>query len=323
MAKIYIDPGHGGSDPGAMGGGLIEKVWALFVALELARLLRSEGHTVRLSRTSDATVGLNARSADANRWGADLFISIHFNAGGGFGWEDFIFNGRVSKATMRLQRDIHSAIKPMLTKHGLRNRGMKSANFSVLRQTIAPAILVEGGFVDTSDRKVLAKTSYQKDVALGIANGVQKYLGLSAIATAKPEGWVKNTTGWWYRNADGGYPKSRWLKVNGTWYYFDNQGYMLTGWQKIKGTWYYLHTNGAMRTGWLYLGKSWYYLSSSGAMLTGWVLVKGMWYYLNASGRMQTGLITVKGSHFMLQDNGALVEDEVVKLQASSGGYLS
>lgn len=346
MAKIYIDPGHGGSDPGASGGGLVEKAWALFVALELARLLRSKGHSVRLSRTSDATVGLNARTADANRWGADLFISIHFNAGGGFGWEDFIFNGRVSNSTKNLQRAIHTAIRPVLVKHGLGNRGMKSANFAVLRQTNAPAILVEGGFVDTSDRTVLAKTSYQKDVAVGIANGVQSYLGLGKVGNVSlttVAKWVRNNTGWWYREANGNYPKGGWKLINKQWYLFDNRGYMLTGWQKTKGTWYhmnssghmqkgwqfinkkwyYMNSSGAMQTGWIMPSKTWYYLSTSGSMLTGWVLVGSNWYFLNKSGHMQTGLVEVGGSHFMLRDNGALVENEVVKLQASKGGYLS
>lgn len=186
MAKIYIDPGHGGHDGGASGSGLVEKQWVLEVSLELARILRGLGHSVHLSRTTDVFIGLAERSRDANRWGADIFISIHFNAGGGYGWEDFIFNGTVGNNTRKLQNDIHEAIKPVLTKHGMKNRGKKTANFSVLRQTNAPAILIEGGFVDTTDNAVLKKADYKKDVATGLANGVQSYLGLKADSPIRP-----------------------------------------------------------------------------------------------------------------------------------------
>lgn len=186
MAKIYIDPGHGGHDGGASRNGLVEKRWVLEVSLELAKILRSLGHSVRLSRTNDTFISLNARSADANRWGADIFLSVHFNAGGGHGWEDFIFNGRISNNTRKLQNDIHEAIKPVLKKHGMGNRGKKRANFSVLRQTNAPAILIEAGFVDTTDNAIMKKASYKKDVAIAMANGVQKYFGLGGIKDLSP-----------------------------------------------------------------------------------------------------------------------------------------
>ena len=99
----------------------------------------------------------------------------------------------------------------------------------------------------------------------------------------EPAQWKQNTTGWWYQNADGSYPRNQWQYINGSWYHFDGNGYMQTGWQKIGRDWYYLNAGGDMRTGWLQSGNVWYYLKSSGAMATNeWV--DGGVYYVDANG---------------------------------------
>lgn len=83
MVKIFIDPGHGGSDPGATGNGLQEKTLTLQIALALRTILINEyeGVSLLLSRTSDQYVSLSDRTNAANSWGADFFLSIHINAG--------------------------------------------------------------------------------------------------------------------------------------------------------------------------------------------------------------------------------------------------
>lgn len=85
MVKIFIDPGHGGSDSGASGNGLQEKHVTLQIALALRTILLDEYQnvSVQLSRTSDQTVSLTQRTNAANSWGADFFLSIHINAYGG------------------------------------------------------------------------------------------------------------------------------------------------------------------------------------------------------------------------------------------------
>lgn len=95
MVKIFIDPGHGGTDPGASANGLQEKQLTLQIALALRNILLNEYQnvTVQLSRTSDQTVSLTQRTNAANSWGADYFLSIHINAGGGTGFEDYIYPG--------------------------------------------------------------------------------------------------------------------------------------------------------------------------------------------------------------------------------------
>jgi len=83
MVKIYIDPGHGGNDPGAVANGLREKDLTLKIGLKLRDYLSGyENVQIRMSRTTDKTVSLSERTNDANKWGADLFVSIHINAGG-------------------------------------------------------------------------------------------------------------------------------------------------------------------------------------------------------------------------------------------------
>ena len=109
MVKIFIDPGHGGQDSGATGNGLREKVLTLEIATRIKNLLLSEydNVTVKMSRTDDSYVTLTERTSSANAWGADYFLSIHINAGGGEGYEDYIYPG-ISGVTKAYQSNIHS-----------------------------------------------------------------------------------------------------------------------------------------------------------------------------------------------------------------------
>ena len=121
------------------------------------------------------------------------------------------------------------------------------------------------------------------------------------------EGWVSNSAGWWYRNADGSYPASAWKQINGKWYYFNASGYMTTGWQKINNVWYYMGSDGAMKIGWQKIGSTWYYFKGSGAMVTGWQSIGGKWYFFNGSGAMQTGWQKINNSWYYFTSGGAMV----------------
>ena len=144
--------------------------------------------------------------------------------------------------------------------------------------------------------------------------------------------WLKDNTGWWYRNTDGTYPRNQWQYIDGNWYHFDQNGYMQTGWlqlgntwyylkpsgamaigwEKVGGDWYYLNSAGVMQTGWLQLGNTWYYLKPSGAMAIGWEKVGGDWYYLNSSGAMQTGWLQLGNTWYYLKSSGAMASNEWV-----------
>lgn len=182
MVKIFIDPGHGGSDPGAVGNGLKEKDLVLTISRHIRDILLSEykGVQVHMSRDSDVFLSLSERANRANNWGADYFCSVHINAGGGTGFETFIHTSRSSKSVAH-QNVVHPAI---FSKMNVKDRGKKSANYAVLRQTNMPSILTETLFIDNAnDAKLLKDSKFLKDVARGHAEGIAKAFGLKGGAS--------------------------------------------------------------------------------------------------------------------------------------------
>lgn len=175
--KVFIDPGHGGDDSGAVGvNGILEKTINLEVAKKVRDLLKRKGLEVKLSREKDVTVSLGERTKYANEWKADCYISIHCNAYNGLskGIETFSYN----LSRNDLASDIHSNI--LKTKSYTIDRGLKTANFYVLRNTNMRACLVELGFIDNiEDAKILINN--QDKFALGIANGILEYFNIDII----------------------------------------------------------------------------------------------------------------------------------------------
>lgn len=181
MVKLYLDFGHGGNDPGAVGNGLKEKDLTLKIGKKINSLLKEyEGITVKMSRSTDKTLSLKQRTDEANKWGADLFLSVHINAGGGTGFESFIYNGTVSSNTVKYRGIIHDEIMKLLK--NVRDRGKKKKNLHVLRESKMSALLTENMFIDTkSDSNKLKKQSFINDVAKGHVNGIVKLFNLKKI----------------------------------------------------------------------------------------------------------------------------------------------
>lgn len=178
MGKIVvIDAGHGGHDPGATANGIKEKDIVLDIAKRLQTKLNSyNGVKVIMTRTTDKFLTLTQRTNIANNANADVFVSIHINAGGGVGFESYIYNGNVSSNTHTLQNDIHNEI---MIQVGGRDRGKKRDNFAVVRQTSMPAVLTENLFIDNaSDANKLKSSSYLDKFATGHEKGIAKFLGL-------------------------------------------------------------------------------------------------------------------------------------------------
>lgn len=150
--RIFIDPGHGGSDPGASANGLQEKDVTLDIALKTRDILNEQysGHTVKLSRTEDITKSLNERTNEANNWGANFFVSIHINSNQATGFESYTYNGDYDgkERTNAIRRSIHNEI---VQQTGFSDRGLKEENLHVLRESNASAILTENGFIDNAD----------------------------------------------------------------------------------------------------------------------------------------------------------------------------
>ncbi|MGL5081629.1 MAG: N-acetylmuramoyl-L-alanine amidase [Microcoleaceae cyanobacterium] len=170
---VIIDPGHGGSDVGAVGvGGLREKDVIFPISQQVAQILEQNGVQVVMTRLDDRTVELEPRVDMANRIGADLFVSIHANAATrreAGGVETYYY-----QSGYRLAQYIQNSI---VANFRMENRGVKQARFFVLRNTSMPSALVEVGFVSNDyDAAILADPGQQALMAQAIAQGILQYL---------------------------------------------------------------------------------------------------------------------------------------------------
>ncbi len=185
--RIVIDPGHGGRDPGAIGpSGLKEANVTLLVAMKVAEKLQGAGVEVKLTRTTDAFVDLQPRCDVSNTWGADYFVSIHCNAAGtpqARGTETYCykFGGKGEVLAKAIQAELIAAT-------GRANRGVKEANFYVLRKTNMPAVLTELAFISNpEEERLLASAAYQEKCALAIAKGIGKVIEVEIAQSTQPK----------------------------------------------------------------------------------------------------------------------------------------
>ena len=189
---IFLDPGHGGSDSGAVANGVREKDLTLSVYNKVSSRLASLGYSVLTSRNTDKDVGLVSRADQANKSNADMFLSIHFNAGGrgaSYGIETYYYKDR-PEYTPAINKDKHNdperleksrklaqkIQQSLVSKTGAYDRGVKRETFAVLRETSIPSILVELGFIDNQEEVSKIKTNeYQEKLADGIVDGIVEY----------------------------------------------------------------------------------------------------------------------------------------------------
>ena len=193
---IFLDPGHGGKDPGAQYLGLKEKDLTLQVSQQLKTKLESLGYTVIMSRSTDVFVDfVTERSRMSNETNADMFISIHFNAtghgldSGEDGIQTYMYqptgnipsvinkkwhdNPTRLKYSYKLGSYIHQSV---LATTQAKDAGLLSKSFAVLRETNKPAVLLELGYMDDSKESQKIRTKeYQQKLVDGIAQGIQQY----------------------------------------------------------------------------------------------------------------------------------------------------
>lgn len=170
---VYIDPGHGGYDPGAQGNGVIEKDIVLNLGLRLKEKLEASGIRVIMSRTSDVYVSLEDRSRGANNANPNLFISIHINSAGATsasGIETYYYKG--------IDKPLAETIQNKLIAYtGANNRNAKWESFHVVRETTMPASLVECGFLsNVNEANNLKDWNYQERLINGMLDGALDYL---------------------------------------------------------------------------------------------------------------------------------------------------
>ncbi|MCM3763521.1 Ig-like domain-containing protein [Neobacillus niacini] len=188
---VFLDPGHGGSDPGATFGSYHEADLNLAVAKKVQALLVNRGYTVYMSRNNDTTVALLDRPKMANDLKADIFVSIHTNSGpsSASGIESYFYkynpdypstiNGDMHNNPERIANSMRltSLIQDNMVQYtGAGNRGTDGASFAVIRESAMPATLLEMGFISNStERQKLFTDSYQNSLAKAIADGIDEY----------------------------------------------------------------------------------------------------------------------------------------------------
>jgi len=191
---VFLDPGHGGRDPGAVYNGLREKDLNMSIYRKLRSELEKLGYTVLTSRDSDVYVDyVTERSEMVNKTDADVFISIHFNATGvpganRSGVETYIYEPdddikpRINKVahdnpvrlseSKRLADNIHNSVVSVA---GANDRGVHGSNYAVLRETVKPAVLIELGYMDSPEYKKISDDKYQNKLVEGLVKGLRNF----------------------------------------------------------------------------------------------------------------------------------------------------
>jgi N-acetylmuramoyl-L-alanine amidase len=175
---IIIDPGHGGNDPGAEGYGLLEKDVVLDISKRANSLFANTPFNVKMTRYNDVFIELEDRVAYAKQNSGDVFVSVHANAFNGTadGTETYYYSAASNPYSSDSRLLAEKVQKHMLDALGLDNRGVKDANFYVLKYNSMPAVLAEMGFIDNkNDAQKLASSTYRTKAAKAIYLGVLDY----------------------------------------------------------------------------------------------------------------------------------------------------
>ncbi|MFV0441832.1 MAG: N-acetylmuramoyl-L-alanine amidase [Lachnospirales bacterium] len=172
--KIFLDPGHGGTDSGGISpyiDNFYEKNATLDICLRLERILLDRGYEVEMSRRIDTTVSLNERINKANNWGADYYVSVHVNSftnPNANGVETYYYptseNGEVLASEIQSQLVLETTLE---------DRGVKPRDLAVLRRTTMPAALAEIGFISNPlEGELLHQEHFRQLCAEAIADGI-------------------------------------------------------------------------------------------------------------------------------------------------------
>ena len=192
---VYLDAGHGGYDPGASYFGISEKSLTLAIQSRVKAKLESEGYQVVTTRTSDTYVDLTDRSRAANASESDIFVSIHINASGSSaaqGIETYYYQPyaeypsrinatyHANPTRLSMSDTLANAIQSsLINATGAQNQGVKRQTFAVLRETTAPAVLLELGFLSNPQEAARLSTSaYQETLANAIVAGIKRYYSI-------------------------------------------------------------------------------------------------------------------------------------------------
>jgi len=201
---IIIDPGHGGSDPGAVGpSGLFESHVAWRISCMVADILMRYGIEIIFTRVGDTRVSLDKRVHIANSAKVDYFVSIHINSAKNntaTGTETYAYAKGVEGDKLA-----HSIQKNLVSQIGLADRGVKYNSLQVIRETKMPGVLAEVAFINNpNEEKLLKSDEFLERAAVGIAKGILEHLNIEYMPKPKEEKPMsdnKNTVSDWAKDA--------------------------------------------------------------------------------------------------------------------------
>jgi N-acetylmuramoyl-L-alanine amidase len=197
FTAVVLDPGHGGTDSGAMCGGVMEKDLTLDVARRVDRLLGSEGVATLMTRIGDTYISLADRAALGNRVRDSIFVSIHFNEDNKTvatgvetyyaanqitspsvlaSWLPFLMRAPSASPKLESQSLAGFIQEALVARTGSVDRGTQAKQFFVIANVTSPAVLIEGGFLTNKDDvSKLASEDYRDQLAAGVAGGILRY----------------------------------------------------------------------------------------------------------------------------------------------------
>lgn len=187
MPKVFLGVGHGGTDSGAIGNGFKEKDLNLSIALACNEILVNHGVTVMMSRTKDENDSVSDEVRECNTFKPDLAIDIHNNAGGGDGAECF-YHHLGGKGKTLAENVLAEIVKTGQNSRGVKTRVNSSGKdyYAFIRETSAPAIIVECAFLDNAtDIQILNTVDKQSAMGAAIARGILRTLGIPFVSQKK------------------------------------------------------------------------------------------------------------------------------------------
>lgn len=305
--------GAGHTPSGTYGCGAVDKLdeskCTREIAPKIVSLLNSNGKTASYSVIEEgnpessysmgSTPDCKTRITNANEDGCGMYVEIHLNASGGTGVE-VLLPSNASSSTSGTATNICAKVAEAF---GYPNRGIKTRDdLTIFKYAEVPAMLIECGFVDSSDADIYDADKYASTIA-SVLSGTDISGGTGSntndAGSSEPswkEGWNKDTKGWFYVTDVAGkkyYTSSDgWKNISGSWYIFNDSGYARQNewYQDSGGLWYFLDDDCKMISStWLLVEKedTWYYMNENGQMLTSkWFKYKNNWYYLKDTGKM-------------------------------------
>ena len=305
MPNLALIAGHGAGDPGAGGGGQTEAERVRTLNRRIKALAADPNRVTILddSRNWYADGGINSLQLPRDT----CLVETHRDSDGGSARGAHVIYKQgyaPDQYDQALARGL-SAILP-----GRSDILVGRSNLANVNRAAKRGInyrLTEVGFIDNAaDRQIF--DSRLDDIARVFLSA----FGIPAKEASAAGGWVCEGGRWWYRKADGSYPKGGWCSVDGRWYAFDAGGWMLTGWHHpARGEWYWLGQDGAARFGWEEINGQWYYFAKDGeAGYKGCQMVTDAWrkdskgvdYYLTGDGSMAKNKWVDKAQYFVGTD---------------------